>query len=431
MKRGLRRTAAVVAGALLVGSALPAAAATDYAAGNWWFEDTGVREAQATATGEGVTIAVIDSSVNTEAHTLVGANIRPGGVDSCPDGTPVPVISDDPGSRHGTGVSAVIVGNGQPVGGNPGIQGVAPGAEVLVYSLGTDEVDSGESWLTTPCPDDPSGYLATVVQDAVANGADMLVFTSLQIFDTVSATALLQAIKAGVIVVAGNANDSAMAGPVSPNAPGVEQFNGVVSVENFGPDGERDDPVVGPWLSIVAPGDGFLSYEPGEDLSWSEPVILGASNSLATPFVAGVLALVMEAYPEATPNQVLQSLVHTASHAQPDPVHTDEEGWGRIDVPRLMATDPSQFPDENPLIREDGVPTPAMYEEGVFSDEFGPYPLEPVTPDDGASDDPEGAPTPAPMGDGVPILLVVLLVLAAIVVIGVVVLIIVLATRRR
>lgn len=115
---------------------------------------------------------------------------------------------------------------------------------------------------------------------------------------------------------------------------------------------------------------------------------------------------------------------------------TKKVTWGRIDVPRLMATDPSQFPDENPLIREDGVPTPAMYEEGVFSDEFGPYPLEPAAPDDGASDDgasdePDAAPVPAPSGDGAPVFLVVLLVLAAIVVIGVVVLIIVLATRRR
>lgn len=432
MKRGLRRTAAVIAGALLVGSAVPASAATDLAAGNWWFEQTGVREAHATATGEGVTIALLDTAVNTEAPPLVGANIRPGGVDTCLDGTPVPAISDDPGGRHGTSVSTVLVGNGQPVAGNPGITGVAPDVELRLYSLGVDEADSGDSMSVNPCShDDASGYLRSIVQDVVASGADMLVVTSAQTFAGEGATALLQAIDAGVIVVASNPNKSAESSPPNPTAPRIPQFNGVVSVENFGPAGERDDPVVGPWLSIVAPGDRFLTYQPGGDLSWSKPEIFGASNSFAAPFVAGVLALVMEAYPEATPNQVLQSLVHTASHAQPEPAHTDEEGWGLIDVPRLMATDPSQFPDENPLIREDGIPTPAMYEEGVFSDEFGPYPLEPATPGDGASDDPEGAPTPAPMEDAVPILLIVLLVLAAIIVIGVVVLVIVLATRRR
>lgn len=426
MKRGLRRTAAAIAGALLVGSAVPASAVTDLAAGNWWYEDTGVREAQATATGDGVTIAVVDSSVNTEAPTLVGANIGPGGVDSCPDGTPVQVISDDPGSRHGTDVSTVIVGNGQPVGGNPGILGVAPDAEVLVYSLGTDEGESGESWLSTPCPDDSTGYMVSIVQDAVASGADILILTGA--LNGESATALLQAIKAGVIVIAGNPNDSVMAGPPNPLSPQAYQFNGALSVENFGPDGERDDPVVGSWVSIVAPGGKFLTYQPGEDGSWSEPTIGGASNSFAMPFVAGALAMVMEAYPEATPNQVLQSLVHTASHAQPDPVHTDEEGWGLIDVPRLMATDPAQFPDENPLIREDGTPTPAMYEEGVFSDEFGPYPLEPATPgDEPAGEDPAGAPATA----GAPVLLIVLLGIVALVVIAVVALIIVLANRRR
>ncbi|ALX65697.1 peptidase S8 and S53 subtilisin kexin sedolisin [Microbacterium sp. XT11] len=417
---------AVIAGALLVGSAVPASAATDLAAGNWWYDNTGVREAQATVTGDGVTIAVVDSSVNVEAPALVGANIRQGGVDACPDGTPVQVISDDPGSRHGTDVSTVIVGNGQPVGGNPGIQGVAPGAEVLVYSLGTDETDSGESWLTTPCPDDSTGYMVSIVQDAVASGADILILTGA--LNGESATALLQAIKAGVIVIAGNPNDSVMSGPPNPLSPQAYQFNGVVSVENFGPEGERDDPVVGPWVSIVAPGGSFLTYQPGEDLSWSEPMIGGASNSLAMPFVAGALALVMEAYPEATPNQVLQSLVHTASHAQPDPVHTDEEGWGRIDVPRLMATDPTQFPDENPLIRDDGIPAPAMYEEGVFSDEFGPYPLEPVTPgDESAADGQTGA---GPLA-GLPVLPIALAALGVLVVIGVVVLIVVLATRRR
>ncbi|MGV9768908.1 S8 family serine peptidase [Microbacterium sp. NPDC003461] len=222
-------------------------------------------------------------------------------------------------------------------------------------------------------------------------------------------------------------------GDVYPPGMEVSTFNGVVGVETHGPGGSRDEPVVSPSVAIVAPGDTVLTYRRGDAGAWDEPQLL-AGTSFASPFTGGALALAMEKWPEATSNQILQSMIHTASHANPDPVHTDEEGYGFIDVPRLLETDPTQFTDENPFIAAEGVPTPAQFEAGVFSSEFGEYPIDPPigeapaagpVPGEGSDDGAGSAGEPFPMG------LVLGLLGGGVVLVGVIVLVVVLAARRK
>ena len=72
----------------------------------------------------------------------------------------------------------------------------------------------------------------------------------------------------------------------------------------------------------------------------------GTSNSV--PLVAGFLALAKQKWPNATSNQLLQLLTKTA--------RTDQSGWntyigyGAVDPGAMINTDPSQYPDENPLM---------------------------------------------------------------------------------
>ena len=61
-----------------------------------------------------------------------------------------------------------------------------------------------------------------------------------------------------------------------------------------------------------------------------------------------MLALARQKWPDATSNQLLQLLTHTA--------RTDQSGWnkyigyGGADPGAMVNTDPSQYPDENPIM---------------------------------------------------------------------------------
>ena len=82
------------------------------------------------------------------------------------------------------------------------------------------------------------------------------------------------------------------------------------------------------------------------------------------------MALAREKWPEATPNQLLQLLVHTGTN--PNHAWNDRTGYGPADPGAMVNTDPSQYPDENPLMtkRSDVEPTPEeiqQYVDGVVS----------------------------------------------------------------
>ena len=82
------------------------------------------------------------------------------------------------------------------------------------------------------------------------------------------------------------------------------------------------------------------------------------------------MALAHEKWPEATPNQLLQLLVHTGTN--PNHAWNDRTGYGPADPGAMVNTDPSQYPDENPLMtkRTDVEPTPEeiqQYVDGVVN----------------------------------------------------------------
>jgi putative thermostable alkaline protease len=96
-------------------------------------------------------------------------------------------------------------------------------------------------------------------------------------------------------------------------------------------------------VTVAAVGDPMIAhnYETGTNISTK-----GTSN--ATPLVAGFLALAKQKWPNVTSNQLLQLLTHTA--------RTDQSGWnkyigyGGADPGAMVNTDPSQYPDENPIM---------------------------------------------------------------------------------
>ena len=70
-------------------------------------------------------------------------------------------------------------------------------------------------------------------------------------------------------------------------------------------------------------------------------------SSCASAITTGFLALAREKWPQATGNQLLQLLVRTGANSANS--WNERTGFGPTNLEAMLSTDPSQFPDENPL----------------------------------------------------------------------------------
>ncbi|MDR0784194.1 MAG: S8/S53 family peptidase [Propionibacteriaceae bacterium] len=118
--------------------------------------------------------------------------------------------------------------------------------------------------------------------------------------------------------------------------------NGVIAVGGATLDGKAASwSPRGHGMTLVAPGTingRNASFETALDVS---------STSTAAAMVAGLLARGLQAWPEASGNQLVASMIATASGSG---VWTPDMGWGMINPGPFFANDPSQYPDVNPLL---------------------------------------------------------------------------------
>lgn len=87
----------------------------------------------------------------------------------------------------------------------------------------------------------------------------------------------------------------------------------------------------------MAPGDRITEH----DFATGQTIV-SSGTSYATPIVAGFVAVAMQRWPQATGNQIVQSLIATAT--------TGPTGQPLISPKGLDTTDPTQYPDTNPLL---------------------------------------------------------------------------------
>ncbi|GMA36205.1 S8 family peptidase [Demequina litorisediminis] len=256
-------------------------------------------------TGEGVTIAVIDSPINLEVPTLAGADIQPQ-TSPCllDDGEPriASTSTDYDVAQHGTQIVSLLVGTGEGYDGQQGVKGIAPDATVLTYPF---DFDNPPDDIADECPgsearnpDDTNGHEGAAslsIEAAIDAGAD-IISMSMGISSSLGLNnAVARAVREGVILVAAvpNSDFGVQFGGASPS-----DMNGVVSVTL----GDRDGtaPHHDEFLDVVAPGVDILHQ--GIDGDWEQHG-LADGTSEATPFVSATLALAMQAFPSATPNQ--------------------------------------------------------------------------------------------------------------------------------
>ena len=238
--------------------------------------------------GAGVTVAVVDSGVDTNPQ--FGTRYIEG-LDLAPPTVGVPAGADCVG--HGTSVASIIAA--APVAG-VSFAGVAPAARVLSI-----KITNSDSF--------PGSLAAQAIRAAVTAGAQVI---NLSLATTVSTPALAAAVRlaqaSNVVVVAAAGNDSAGRGsdPFFPAA-----YPGVLSVGAVTPDGslatfsDTRTPV-----SVTAPGVGVTAAFPGAFPRAYNPASNG--TSFATAFVSGVVALVRAAHPGLTQSQVVARIEATA-----------------------------------------------------------------------------------------------------------------------
>ena len=274
-------------------------------------------------TGKGVTIALLDGEVDTSAPELAGATII--------DKTPCTVTSSAYSKSHGTAMASLLVSKEY---------GVAPDATLLSYR--TKYVQDGDT-AESDCQGHHGNSLYEpewLINQAITDGAQIIsISASNGLTNDAMKWAIARANALGVIVVgpAGNDNEEETIDTYG-------KWSGVVSVSAIDTSGKRAEySSWGKGVTVAAVGGPIVAhnYETNTNISTQ-----GTSN--ATPLVAGFLALAKQKWPNATSNQLLQLLTHTA--------RTDQSGWnkyigyGGADPGAMVNTDPSQYPDDNPIM---------------------------------------------------------------------------------
>ncbi len=277
---------AVVAGALLFGSA-PAASADQIRNDQWPLKAFDAESVWKVSTGKGVTVAVIDDPVNADHPDLKG-NVLPG----------KDIAKGGPANReslnnHGTSMASIIAGHGHGAGGSQGVKGLAPDAKILPVAIpGEDDV-----------PDPNAGdSLAEALRYAVDNGASVInLSVTFPVLSEKEKEALAYAIKKNVFVVAGTGNDGR--GRLGELA----AYPGVVAVGAVDKAGKVwDESNYGPATMLTAPGTLIRSA------GANKPYVLANGTSDSTAYVSGAAALLRAKFPDLTAGQIANRLVKTA-----------------------------------------------------------------------------------------------------------------------
>ena len=289
-------------------------------------------------TGKGVTIALFDGPVDTSAPELAGANI----VDKsrC-------TINDNPdGVRHATDMATLLV--------SP-YTGVAPDATLYTYQISSEDTQPGGTCVRGA---DTTDSIDKLINQAVDDGAQII---SISLSNSEHGSeikwAIANAISKGVIIVSSSGN-----GATDENRSHLGRWSGVVGVTAINTDG-----TFAPYSSW---GNGVVTAAVGGpvntlDANTNQPVTVDGT-SYSTPLVAGMLALARQKWPDATTNQILQSLVH--SGLNPNHEWNQYTGYGAIDGGGLVIDDPSQYPDENPILNKPGGSEPTADEVADYAD---------------------------------------------------------------
>jgi len=289
--------------------------------------------------GKGVTLAIIDGKVDTSAPELAGANVV--------DKSPCAVNGSNESASHGTGVASLLVSRDY---------GIVPDATLLAYQY----IDS-TSYAGKDCPMKAGALptdLSSLVNQAINDGASIINFSASSSMRRADLKwAIARAMSQGIIITASVGNNGA-----DENENHLSWWSGVVGVSAIDDKGKFTSySSWGQGVTTTAVGGPFVERNISDGKIGSTQ-----GTSYSAPIVAGALAQARAKWPNATANQLLQLLVNTAvGH---------ENGWnqyggyGAANLGGMLNTDPSQYPDENPLADKGGGTSPTPAEVQQYAD---------------------------------------------------------------
>ena len=289
-------------------------------------------------TGKGVIIALIDGPVELSDPELAGATIV--------DKSRCTIEASMDSRYHANGMAAVLVSQNY---------GVAPDATLYVYQMSIRKDPSAGTCLQNGHKQDT---YATLINQAIDDGAQIISISQDSVDHSENLKwAIARAMSQGVIIVNSAGNNAR-----DDNTSQLGWWSGVVGVSAIGTDGK--------FTSYSSWGNGVTTAAVGGPIkvrdfdTGADATTTGTSNSAA--LVSGFLALARAKWPNATPNQILQVLVATGLN--PDKKWNKYTGYGAINPGGMLNTDPSQYPDENPLAQKEGGSSPTVEEVRDYSD---------------------------------------------------------------
>ncbi|WP_328367846.1 type VII secretion-associated serine protease mycosin [Streptomyces sp. NBC_00445] len=314
------RRAGVVSVLLAASVALvpPTAAHADgIRAQQWALEAMHTDEAWQTTKGAGVTVAVLDTGVESD-HPDIAGNVLEGkdmigfGADR----------GDRAWARHGTAMAGIIAGHGHGAGNGDGVMGIAPEAKILPVRVILEDGDSARA----KARNTRGNALAEGIRWAADHGADVI---NLSLGDDSKSAhpepaedeAVQYALRKGSVVVASAGNGGDKGDHISYPA----AYPGVIAATAVDRYGTRAAFSTRRWYATVsAPGVDIVIADP--DRKYYE----GWGTSAAAAFVSGAVALVKAAHPGLTPAQIKKLLEDTARNA-PANGRDDSRGYGLVD----------------------------------------------------------------------------------------------------
>ncbi|MGR6914740.1 S8 family serine peptidase [[Actinomadura] parvosata] len=286
----------------------------------WVLDALNVEQAWTVTKGKGVTVAVVDSAVDTGVKELKGR------VTNGPDMTSGTIERALPPGRHGTAMAGLIAASGA----DGGLIGVAPDARILSLPM---VIDDEPGFAVPPVQEEgvaPESPLARALRYAANHGAQV-VSMSIGSYGPLRSEreAVSYALSKGVVLVAAVGNDGQT--PYAKEK-GTSYWSfpagypGVIGVAATDKQGRRAT-FSSDNLSVLVAAPGVevpvLKRDGGYELS--------EGTSSAAALVAGVAALIKSRYPDLRPEQVAQALAASA-RGRPAAGYDDQTGFGVVDA---------------------------------------------------------------------------------------------------